>query len=146
MSVDRRVLIIGAGPAGLGAGLRLADLGYENWFIYEKEDRAGGLSASFTDDKDFVWDLGGHVLFSGIPAFNTLFEEVMEGEYLEHQREAWVRYGSRWVPYPFQNNIRRLPPPDLARCFAGLVRTRIGRGGQAVSEFRDWIKRHSGRA
>lgn len=139
MSVDRRVLIIGAGPAGLGTGLRLADLGYENWFIYEKEDRVGGLSASFTDDKDFVWDLGGHVLFSGIPAFNTLFEELMEGDYLEHQREAWVRYGSRWVPYPFQNNIRRLPPPDLARCFAGLVRARIGRGGQASSDFRDWI-------
>jgi protoporphyrinogen oxidase len=48
----------------LGAGLALHGLGFENWKIYEKEYHVGGLSASFTAEKGFTWDQGGHVLFN----------------------------------------------------------------------------------
>jgi len=107
--MGKRILIIGAGPAGLGAGMALKGLDYRDWDIYEKEDHPGGLAASFRDSEGFTWDLGGHVLFSRDPFFLELFERIMEGEYFEHQREAWIWRRGRWIPYPFQNNIRYLP-------------------------------------
>ena len=44
----------------------------------------------------------------------------------------------RFIPYPFQNNIRRLPPPDLEKCLAGLVD--IARNNAVKpANFREWI-------
>jgi len=64
-----RIIILGAGPTGLGAAYRLKLLDYKNWAIYEKEDRIGGLSKSYKDDKGFTWDIGGHVMFSNMDDF-----------------------------------------------------------------------------
>ena len=41
--------------------------------------------------------------------------------YYEHLRDAAVRYDSRWVPYPFQDNLHALSTADKADCLAGLV-------------------------
>jgi len=62
--MSNKIVIIGAGPTGLGAAFRLHELGYRNWEIYERNHYIGGLSASFKDNKGFTWDIGGHVLFS----------------------------------------------------------------------------------
>ena len=39
-----RIVIIGAGPTGLGAAYRLQELGYDNWSIFEASDHVGGLA------------------------------------------------------------------------------------------------------
>ncbi len=39
---DVRVIIIGAGMAGILTAIRLREYGYENFVIYEKSDRIGG--------------------------------------------------------------------------------------------------------
>jgi len=39
---DLRVIIIGAGMAGILSAIRLREFGYENFVIYEKSDRVGG--------------------------------------------------------------------------------------------------------
>jgi protoporphyrinogen oxidase len=41
--------------------------------------------------------------------------------WLQHERESWVWMRDRFIPYPFQNNIHRLPADDLNRCLQGLV-------------------------
>ena len=38
---DVRVIIIGAGMAGILTAIRLREYGYENFVIYEKSDRIG---------------------------------------------------------------------------------------------------------
>ncbi len=43
---DPRIVIIGAGPTGLGAGYRLDELGYDDWVLLEAGDRVGGLATS----------------------------------------------------------------------------------------------------
>ena len=42
MDQNTRIAIIGAGPAGLSAGMYLEKKGYFNYSIFEKEDRVGG--------------------------------------------------------------------------------------------------------
>lgn len=60
----KKIIIIGAGPTGLAAAYRLKELGYDNFKVYEQKSYVGGLCASFKDDNGFIWDLGGHVIFS----------------------------------------------------------------------------------
>jgi len=132
-------LILGAGPTGLGAARRLQELGHAGWQLLEASPEPGGLAASFVDAKGFTWDIGGHVQFSHYEYFDRAMIEFLGADgWLHHQRESWVWMRDRFIPYPFQNNIRRLPPEDLNKCLQGLVAiTRTPRG--KPSNFGEWI-------
>ena len=54
--MGKKIVIVGAGPAGLGAAYRLAELGHEDWEVFEREDHVGGLASSYTDEHGFIWD------------------------------------------------------------------------------------------
>ena len=43
---DIRICIIGGGPAGMSAALYLEKIGYDNYQIYEKDNRVGGKCLS----------------------------------------------------------------------------------------------------
>lgn len=118
---EQRVVIIGAGPTGLGAAYRLQELGHSNWNIYEATDTLGGLARSYTDEQGFTYDIGGHVMFSHYEYFDKLVDVLLGEDYTNIQREAWVWMMDRWVPYPFQNNIRHLPNDVLLECLMGLI-------------------------
>jgi UDP-galactopyranose mutase len=123
-----RIIIIGAGPTGLGAGYRLKELGHNDFTIYESKPYIGGLSHSFRDDIGFTWDIGGHVMFSHYTYYDKCFEQLMGADFTLNNRESWVRMENRWVPYPFQNNIRYLPREMAYECIAGLIRAQTGKG------------------
>jgi protoporphyrinogen oxidase len=132
-----RIVIIGAGPTGLGTAYRLAELGLESWDIYERADHVGGLAASYRDDRGFIWDHGGHVMFSHYSYFDDLVEKMLRGDYDQHMREAWVWMQERFVPYPFQNNIHRLPPATFIDCLMGIIDAQRQTGSQG--NFAEWI-------
>ncbi len=125
---DASIVIIGAGPTGLGAGYRLKELGYKNFRLYEAHPYIGGLAHSFTDDAGFTWDIGGHVMFSHYSYYDACFERLMGDEFTLNERECWVRMFDRWVPYPFQNNIRYLPKEAAFECLSGLIKAQTGQG------------------
>ena len=75
-SPDARVVIVGAGPTGLGAANRLHELGHSSWDLFEAIDRPGGLARSFVDDAGFTWDIGGHVQFSHYPYFDRMMDRL----------------------------------------------------------------------
>ena len=137
-----RIVIIGAGPTGLGAAYRLRQCGYENFIVYEQNSYAGGLCASFKDNKGFTWDLGGHVIFSHYQYFDKLLETLLGDRFLEHKREAWIRAMNRWVPYPFQNNIKHLPEDVITECLEGLKR--LKRQSKKTANFEEWIVNNLG--
>ncbi|MFC1453317.1 protoporphyrinogen/coproporphyrinogen oxidase [Verrucomicrobiota bacterium] len=134
-----RYVIIGAGPAGLGAALTLEKRG-EPWRLFESESYPGGISASFEED-GFTWDLGGHVLFSHYDCFDRMLEGITgDGDWYVHQRRAYVRILGRWVPYPFQNNIRYLPGPERDECLAGLREAASEATDCRPANFEEWIR------
>jgi protoporphyrinogen oxidase len=141
--MEKKILIIGAGPTGLGAAYRLAELGYRNWHIVEQHDYIGGLSASFRDAQGFTWDIGGHILFSGYDYFTQLVDRLLANRYLEHVRNSWIWVLNRFVPYPFQNNLRYLPKQALWECLNGLWET-DQRHTDTPKNFREWIVRTFG--
>lgn len=133
-----KIVIIGAGPTGLGAAQRLRKLSHDNWVLYERNNFVGGLSSSFLDGSGFTWDIGGHVLFSHYSYFDEVVKEALGGDYYEHLRESWVRILKTWVPYPFQNNIRHLPDEALGECLAGL--RNLAGNPRGTDNFHKWMK------
>ena len=102
-----------------------------SWEIHERDDHVGGLASSYEDPQGFIWDHGGHVMFSHYAYFDDLVEKMLQGDYDEHMREAWVWLHGRFVPYPFQNNIHRLPRDVFLDCIMGIIeaqRTEMPKG------------------
>ena len=142
-----RVLILGAGPAGLGAAHRLHELGHDDWLLLEASDGPGGLASSVADDKGFTWDHGVHVLHSHYAEFDRVMDSIVgvpvDGkpfEWLEARRSAWAwidgGYGGRFVGYPVQENFWALDDVDVARCLEGLY----SRDARLLTlTFEEWI-------
>jgi len=145
---DVDVLVIGGGPTGLGAAWQLARHADIEWALYEQEHQLGGLSRSIRDDAGYTWDIGGHVCFSHYDTFSDVLSEVMGRDgCFEHERESWIRHADAWVPYPFQNNLHRLPLEPRERCLTGLIQAAIdcaAGGADAPSDFEDFITRTFG--
>lgn len=140
-----RIIVLGAGPTGIGAAWRLAEHGHPDWLLIDAADRPGGLSMSVVDDAGFTWDLGGHVLFSHYRYFDRLMDHALGDAWCEHEREAWVWMRERWIPYPFQNNVWRLPDDDLVRCLEGLVDAHRAPATAPPTDFAEWLQRAFGR-
>jgi UDP-galactopyranose mutase len=140
MASQPKIVVVGAGPTGLGAGYRLAQLGYRNFHVYERQPYLGGLATSFTDSAGFTWDIGGHVMFSHYSYYDDVFDALMGDEYQLNDRESWVRMFDTWVPYPFQNNIRYLPPEARFECLRGLIRAQHERDHRAATDFEGFIE------
>jgi protoporphyrinogen oxidase len=132
-----RIVIVGAGPCGLACGRELARLGHSDWVIVERNSFAGGHASSVVDGAGFTWDLGGHVVFSHFGEFDRLVDDVMGDDLEEHERSSFVRSGDRWVPYPFQNNLRYLRREDVYDCVVGLL---DAVGGSSDMDFGSWIE------
>jgi protoporphyrinogen oxidase len=136
---EPKIVIIGAGPTGLGAGYRLKELGYRNFKLYDRLPYVGGLASSFTDSAGFTWDIGGHVMFSHYKYYDKCFEDLMGADFQLNNRECWVRMFDTWVPYPFQNNIRHLPKEVTYECLAGLVKAQSKGDHKTATNFREFI-------
>jgi protoporphyrinogen oxidase len=136
-----RVVILGGGPCGLGAAWRLNEIGHEDWLLFEADDHWGGLSSSFTDKDGFVWDIGGHVLFSHYAYFDGVMDTLLgkkEG-WSFHRREAWIRMQDRFVPYPLQQNIHYLPREIYWECLEGIIDVHKNGHKRRPGHFGEWI-------
>ncbi|MBY0263640.1 MAG: FAD-dependent oxidoreductase, partial [Phycisphaerales bacterium] len=96
--------------------------------VFDRHPYIGGLAHSFTDEQGFTWDIGGHVMFSHYTYYDDCFAKLMGPDFTLNNRESWVRMFDRWVPYPFQNNIRYLPPQAAYECMSGLIKAQSGKG------------------
>ena len=143
------IVIVGAGPTGLGAATRLHQLGADapDWVLLEGEGGAGGLSMTDTTAEGFLFDMGGHVIFSHWQYFDDLLDHAYgsgDAHWTTLQRVSHVRYKGRYVPYPFQNNIAKLPAADQVRALVGLAQAQVLNARLAhrkPATFDEWILR-----
>jgi protoporphyrinogen oxidase len=135
--LSQHIVVIGAGPTGLGAGYRLNELKQPDWIVLEANPYVGGLATSFTDSAGFTYDIGGHVMFSHYPYYDEVVDRIMGDKYTELIREAWVWMENRFIPYPFQNNIKDLEKETVLDCLMGLIETQ--KQEHRPTNFREWI-------
>ena len=84
------------------------------------------------------------MLFSHYRYYDALMTAALGDAWVEHEREAWVWLRDRWVPYPFQNNLWRLPEEDVAKAVAGLEAVAARPQDAPPAHFRDWLLRSFG--
>lgn len=145
--------IIGSGPCGLGAAWRLeelARLGLPNaadWTLIESAPASGGLACSVVDPAGFTWDMGGHVIFSHYAYFSRLLDALLPpSEWNTLEREAWVWMRDRFIPYPFQQNIHRLPAEDVTKVLQGLLDLVKNKSSfKRPAHFGEWLQQSFGK-
>jgi protoporphyrinogen oxidase len=148
-TITQDIVIIGAGPTGLGAATRLEQLGHKDWLLIDAFEEAGGLACTDVTPEGFLYDMGGHVIFSHYDYFDQLIDEAVGSgtDYWNtHERVSYVRMMNRWVPYPFQNNITSLPMEDQITCINGLIEAKVANAiaKDKPANFDEWIMRVMG--
>ncbi|RPA98499.1 FAD/NAD(P)-binding domain-containing protein [Choiromyces venosus 120613-1] len=142
------VLVIGAGPTGLGAAKRLNQLNEASWLLLDSSDTPGGLASTDITSEGFLYDVGGHVIFSHYKYFDDCLNEALprEDDWYTHQRISYVRCRNLWVPYPFQNNISMLPKDDQVNCMNGMIDAALEArvSNKKPQNFDEWIVRMMG--
>lgn len=134
--LDANTIVIGAGPAGLGAALALGD----SAVLLESRETAGGICSSLDID-GAIFDLGGHSFTTPHSAIRSLVFDSLEME--EQKRDAWCWLNGQWVRYPFQQHFSELADSDSRdACQIGLEGAS---GWEAAANFDQYLDRRFGR-
>jgi len=117
--LDKHVVILGAGPAGLAAGHELSSHGVRVT-VLERNDYVGGLCRT-VHDGGYKFDLGGHRWFTKNEHLNNWFRRLMEGELVRVERISRIYYGGKYYMYPVEvgDVIRNAGLPTIVK--AGLT-------------------------
>ncbi len=142
-----RVSVIGAGPAGITAAMRLAQGGAQV-VVHEAGDRVGGLARSLD-----LWghrvDLGPHRFFSTDARVNRLWLDVVGRDYRMVNRLTRIHYRGRFFQYPLQpvDALRNLGVVDASRCLASYLQERIAPSCDPALDrsFESWVVNRFGR-
>jgi protoporphyrinogen oxidase len=115
MSMSRSrvpVVVLGAGPAGLAAGLKLAQRGCFDVTVLERAETTGGNAGSFSIDGIRV-DFGSHRLHpSCSPEILADIRGLLGADLLDRPRHGRILLRGRWVHFPLKpfDLLRSLPP------------------------------------
>lgn len=86
---------MGSGPTGLGAATRLQMHGHPSWLMVDAFAEAGGLACTDVTPEGFLFDMGGHVIFSHFQYFDDLIDAAVgTGD------EFWCAPTRLTVPHP----------------------------------------------
>ena len=142
---QERVIIIGAGPAGLTAAYELASKGYTVQVLEADPQYVGGLARTVRY-KGFRFDIGGHRFFSKSPEIEALWTEFMGDRMRTCARLSRIYYRGRFFKYPLEplDALRHLGPIEALRCILSYL------GGrrlppERVKSFEDWVVSAFGR-
>ncbi len=142
-----KIAILGAGVSGMALARFLVEGGHPlaDVHLFEAAPVVGGLCRSKTVD-GYTYDVaGGHILFSKDAAAMQWMKDCAGGDeaFVRRDRNTKIRFGDRWVHYPFENGLGDLPAQANYDCLNGYVQAWHQRkltGSQAPGDFKSWIQ------
>ncbi len=116
------VLILGGGLAGLSTAHHLGRLGTSSRLVVEARQAVGGTAGSRRVG-GFTFDYTGHLLHLHDPYGRDFVLDLLKDNVASHDRRAWIFSQGTYTRYPFQANVRGLPPASVLECVAGFLET-----------------------
>jgi protoporphyrinogen oxidase len=116
------VVVLGAGPAGLGAAFRLAQHG-TRVLVLERDAQVGGLAGSF-EVAGLRVDHGSHRLHPSTPApIMATLQGLLGTDLQRRPRNGRIRMAGRFVAFPPRATdlVRKFPPALSARLARDVV-------------------------
>lgn len=140
-----RVVCIGAGPAGLTAGLQLARRGAAVTVLEADPVYVGGISKTVRY-KDYRFDIGGHRFFSKSRAVEDFWTELLGDDLLPRPRSSKIYYKGRFFSYPLRAGeaLRKLGPVESLLCVLSYLRARLT-PVRDPRNFEEWVSNRFGR-
>jgi protoporphyrinogen oxidase len=139
-----KVLIIGAGPAGLSCGYELVKAGIDVE-VYEASPFIGGMAHSFD-----LWgqrvDLGPHRFFSKEKHINEFFTTLVKDDYTIINRLTRIFYRNRFFNYPLKlgNVLKNLDAGTIIRILWDYLKQKLF-PIKDPSTFEEWVTNRFGR-
>lgn len=142
----QRILIIGAGPAGLAAAYELSKKGKDiEVDIFEAEPEVGGLSKTISLD-GYYFDLGGHRFFTNIEDVKKVWHEVLGKDFISQKRISRIYYKNKFFDYPIKisNVLMNLGVLESSLIFFSFLKSKI-RPFKKEDNFEDWVTNRFGK-
>jgi protoporphyrinogen oxidase len=141
---SRRVVVIGAGPAGLTAGLELVDQGLRP-IVLERSHLVGGIART-ESYKGYRFDMGGHRFFTKSDEVRELWYRILGERFLRRPRMSRIFYNKKLFHYPLKpfEALAKLGPVEGVRIVLSYVRWRMF-PYRRVDTFEQWVTNRFGR-
>jgi len=134
-----RVVIIGAGPAGLTAAYMLTKRGRPST-VLEADTVVGGISRTVYRD-GWRFDIGGHRFFTKVKPVEDLWHEILPGEdFMTRPRLSRIYYNGKLFDYPLKpfNALMGLGLVEALLCLLSYGWARI-RPPKDQTTFEGWV-------
>ncbi len=122
-----RVVIIGAGPAGLTAAYELAVRYGITSTILESDSVVGGISRTVERD-GWRFDIGGHRFFTKVKEVEAFWHEILPDEdFMLRPRMSRIYYEGKYYDYPLKasNALKNLGLVEAFLCVMSYLRARV---------------------
>ncbi len=144
LNAAKRVVIIGAGPAGLTAALELSKHGVPV-VVLESDTMVGGLART-VDYKGYLFDIGGHRFFTKWEEVSRIWREILGEKFLLRPRLSRIYYRKKFFSYPLdaKNALLGLGLIESLRIMASYVYSQI-HPFPKEENFEQWVSNRFGR-
>ena len=123
---EYKIIIIGAGPAGLTAAWEAEKHGVKT-LILESDKKVGGISRT-VEKNGWKFDIGGHRFFTKVDEVYQIWDEILDkDEFLLRPRMSRIYYNNKFYDYPLKafNALFNLGIFEAIRCVASYVYVRL---------------------
>jgi protoporphyrinogen oxidase len=140
-----KVVIIGAGPAGLTAGYLLSKNDVDVVVLEADPAYVGGISRTVTY-KGFHFDIGGHRFFSKSRAVEDLWTEILPEDMLIQRRSSRIFYNGQFFSYPLKpvEALFKLGVFRSTLCILSWLKARLF-PVRNPRNFEDWVSNQFGK-
>jgi protoporphyrinogen oxidase len=138
-----RIVVCGAGPAGLTAAYVLAKQGY-HVTVLEADDIVGGISRT-ARYKEFRFDIGGHRFFTKITPVQEMWEELLADDFIQVPRLSRIHYDGKFFNYPLKaaNALAGLGLFQAAAIITSYFKAQL-RPSPVEENFEQWVSNRFG--
>jgi protoporphyrinogen oxidase len=141
----RRLVVVGAGPAGLTAAFEAIRAGWQVTVIEKDPHYVGGISRTVRN-AGYRFDIGGHRFFSKSSEITRWWQDRLPDDFIQVRRMSRIYYRSKFFDYPLKpwNALKNLGFFTSLACVGSYAWARLF-PRRPEKSFEDWVSNRFGR-